>query len=46
MIADYCEALIHAKMGKGLLTIFEECQDFVPLQKRSLQLLQSSDYVN
>ena len=35
MIADYCEALIHAKMGKGLLTIFEECQDFVPLQKRN-----------
>ena len=35
MIADYCEALIQAKMGKGLLTIFEECQDFVPLQKRN-----------
>jgi len=32
MIADYCEALIAAKMGKGLLTIFEECQDFVPLR--------------
>ncbi len=35
MIADYCESLIQAKMGKGLLTIFEECQDFVPLQKRN-----------
>jgi len=35
MVADYCESLIHAKMGKGLLTIFEECQDFVPLQKRN-----------
>jgi len=35
LIAEYCEALIQAKMGKGLLTIFEECQDFVPLQKRN-----------
>jgi hypothetical protein len=35
MVADYCESLIQAKMGKGLLTIFEECQDFVPLQKRN-----------
>ncbi len=35
MVGDYCESLIQAKMGKGLLTIFEECQDFVPLQKRN-----------
>jgi len=35
LVAEYCEALIQAKMGKGLLTIFEECQDFVPLQKRN-----------
>lgn len=30
LIGDYCEALIEARLGKGLHTIFEECQDFVP----------------
>jgi len=30
LIADYCEALISARLGKGLHTILEECQDFVP----------------
>ena len=34
LIADYCEALIDAKIGhnhgKTLMTIFEECQDYVP----------------
>ena len=36
LIADYCEALIDAKIGhnhgKTLMTIFEECQDYVPQQ--------------
>lgn len=36
MIADYCEALIDAKIGhnhgKTLMTVFEECQDYVPQQ--------------
>lgn len=30
LIGDYCEALIEARLGKGMHTIFEECQDFVP----------------
>jgi len=30
LIGDYCEALIEARIGKGLHTILEECQDFVP----------------
>ena len=30
LIADYCEALIEARLGKGLHTILEECQDFIP----------------
>jgi len=38
LIADYCEALIDAKIGhnhnKTLMTIIEECQDFVPQQGR------------
>jgi len=36
LIADYCEALIDTKIGhnhgKTLMTIFEECQDYVPQQ--------------
>lgn len=36
IVSDYCEALINAKIGhthqKTLMTIFEECQDFVPQQ--------------
>ena len=34
IIADYCEALIEAKIGqekgKTIMSVFEECQDFVP----------------
>ena len=31
IVADYCESILDAEMGgKGLMTIFEECQDFVP----------------
>ena len=31
IIADYCESILDAEMGgKGLMTLFEECQDFVP----------------
>ena len=30
LIGDYCEALIEARIGKGMHTILEECQDFVP----------------
>ena len=30
LIADYCEAMLEAHLGKGLHTIIEECQDYVP----------------
>ena len=30
LVAEYCEALLEASLGKGIMTIFEECQDFVP----------------
>jgi hypothetical protein len=31
VVADYCETLLDTDMGgKGLMTILEECQDFVP----------------
>ena len=31
LISDYCETILDTDMGgKGLMTLFEECQDFVP----------------
>ena len=30
LVADYCEALLEAHLGKGIHTVFEECQDFIP----------------
>ena len=36
LVADYCEALLEAHMGKGIHTIFEECQDFVPQMGRPI----------
>ena len=32
LVAEYCDDLLQAKLGKGIMTIFEECQDFVPQQ--------------
>ncbi len=32
LVRDYCDDLLMAKLGKGIMTIFEECQDFVPQQ--------------
>jgi len=32
LVRDYCDDLLMAKLGKGVMTIFEECQDFVPQQ--------------
>jgi len=32
IVRDYCDDLLQAKLGKGVMTIFEECQDFVPQQ--------------
>ncbi len=36
LVADYCEALLEAHMGKGIHTVFEECQDFIPQMGRPL----------
>ena len=36
LIGDYCEALIEARLGKGIHTIVEECQDFVPQMGRPI----------
>ena len=36
LIGDYCEALIEARLGKGIHTIIEECQDFVPQMGRPI----------
>jgi hypothetical protein len=30
MITEYCEALLEGTLGKGIMTVFEECQDFIP----------------
>ena len=31
LVAEYCEAILDTDIGgKGLMTLFEECQDFVP----------------
>ncbi len=31
LVSDYCEAILDTDIGgKGLMTLFEECQDFVP----------------
>lgn len=32
LVSDYCEDLLSAQLGKGIMTVFEECQDFVPQQ--------------
>ena len=32
VVAEYCDDLLMAKLGKGIMTVFEECQDFVPQQ--------------
>ena len=36
VIAEYCDDLLQAKLGKGIMTIFEECQDFVPQQGKPI----------
>ena len=36
LIADYCEALLEAHLGKGIHTIIEECQDYIPQMGRPI----------
>ena len=37
IVAEYVEAMFKKKMGRGIMTFFEECQDLVPQQKPSLE---------
>ena len=30
LITEYCEEMLTQKLNKGIMTVFEECQDFVP----------------
>lgn len=30
LVSDYCEALLEGTLGKGIMSVFEECQDFIP----------------
>jgi len=30
LVTDYCEALLEGTLGKGIMSVFEECQDFIP----------------
>ena len=36
LVSDYCESLLSAQLGKGIMTVFEECQDFVPQQGKPI----------
>ena len=36
LVADYCEALLEAHLGKGIHTVIEECQDFIPQMGRPI----------
>ena len=46
LVADYCEALLEAHMGKGIHTVFEECQDFIPKWADLFLLTLSCVFVN
>jgi len=37
IIAEYVENLFKKRLGRGIMTIIEECQDLVPQQKPSLE---------
>jgi len=37
IVAEYVEAMFKKRMGRGIMTLFEECQDLVPQQKPSLE---------
>ena len=37
IVAEYVEAMFKKRMGRGIMTFFEECQDLVPQQKPSLE---------
>ena len=36
LVGEYCEEMLSAKLGKGVMTVFEECQDFVPQQGKPM----------
>lgn len=36
LIAEYCDEMLTQKLNKGVMTFFEECQDFVPQRGQPL----------
>jgi len=36
LVGEYCHEMLSAKLGKGVMTFFEECQDFVPQQAKPM----------
>jgi hypothetical protein len=36
LIAEYCDEMLTQKLNKGIMTFFEECQDFVPQRGQPL----------
>ena len=40
---EYCEQLFKHRLGRAILTIFEECQDLVPQGKSAARSYQSSN---
>ncbi len=37
IVAEYVEAMFRKRMNRGIMTLFEECQDLVPQNKPSLE---------
>jgi hypothetical protein len=36
LVAEYCDEMLTQKLNKGIMTFFEECQDFVPQRGQPL----------
>jgi len=36
LVAEYCDQMLTQKLNKGIMTVFEECQDFVPQKGQPL----------
>lgn len=36
LVAEYCDEMLTQKLNKGIMTLFEECQDFVPQRGQPL----------
>ena len=36
LVSEYCDEMLTQKLNKGIMTVFEECQDFVPQKGQPL----------